>query len=116
MTKLKTITDRNFVTTKRGDCQGNKGVSYCCDKGIDTSSCYWNEGGSIPACSNSEFCSSSTSRIDLDEYGGPNGDGNGDSTHECKYPVPVQQGPWPWNNADLAFCCDTKGMGKVYRV
>ncbi|KAJ6287495.1 hypothetical protein J3E71DRAFT_358329 [Bipolaris maydis] len=104
--------DRNFVTTKRGTCQGNKGVSFCCDKGIDTSSCYWNEGGDFPICSNSEFCSSTTSKIDQDQYGGPNGDGKGDSTHECKYTIPQQQGIWSWYNADLAFCCNTKGMGK----
>ncbi|RYN58904.1 hypothetical protein AA0114_g1804 [Alternaria tenuissima] len=104
--------DRNFVTTKRGTCQGNKGVSYCCDKGIDTSSCYWNEGGNIPICSNSEFCSSTTSKIDQDQYGGPNGDGKGDGTHECKYTIPQQMGVWSWYNADLAFCCDTRGMGK----
>jgi chitinase len=111
--KLRNFADRNFVTTKRGTCQGNKGVSFCCDKGIDTSSCYWNEGGDFPICSNSEFCSSTTSKIDQDQHGGPNGDGRGDGTHECKYTYPQQQGSWSWYNADLAFCCDTRGMGKV---
>ncbi|ORY04392.1 hypothetical protein BCR34DRAFT_572769 [Clohesyomyces aquaticus] len=103
---------RNIVTTKRDTCKSDSGKVYCCDKGVDTSSCYWNEGKMrFPegACSYSESCADGEIRIALDKYGGS--DKNGD-THTCQYPIPQQQGIWQWPNADLAFCCNANGMGQ----
>jgi hypothetical protein len=56
-----------------GTCKYKQGISYCCDKSIDASSCYWNEGKvTFPggACSYSEKCADGEERITLDEYGG----------------------------------------------
>ncbi|KAF5852879.1 hypothetical protein GGP41_008338 [Bipolaris sorokiniana] len=108
--------DRNFVTTKQGTCKGGKGVSYCCDKGIDSSSCHWNEGTTdflsyAPACNGASQCPEGETRIALDPEGGPDANGN---THSCK--VAGSSGgsvPTPWFNVDLAFCCKGSAMGAL---
>jgi chitinase len=59
------------------------------------------------ACSNSQSCAKGETRITLDEFGGPDKNGN---THNCKYPVPQQMGATPWYDAELALCCNSNGL------
>ncbi|OAK93414.1 hypothetical protein IQ06DRAFT_236443, partial [Phaeosphaeriaceae sp. SRC1lsM3a] len=101
---------RTFVTSRGGKCKYNSGNLYCCDDGIDTSSCYWNEGKTNlgGACLGSSKCADGETRITTDEQGGWDKNGN---THTCQYPIPQQQGAWQWPFADLAFCCNAKNMG-----
>jgi hypothetical protein len=106
------LADRKWVTIGQKNCRDGQGVSYCCDKDVDASSCYWNTGGGNVACSGSTTCSSSTSRIDLSKRGGMNGDGKGDRLHRCIHNE-VLTGPCttcPTNYMDIAWCCDTKKM------
>ena len=107
------------VLTPIGTCKGGKGVSYCCDKGIDSSSCHWNEGSVdffsyTPTCNGASQCPAGETRIALDPEGGPDANGN---THECK--VAGSSGgsiPTPWYNVDLAFCCKGSAMGAVSQI
>jgi chitinase len=102
-----------MILTRSGTCSGNKGVSYCCDQGVDTSSCYWNEGTTDilhAACDGANMCKhAGDSRITVDQWGGPDSDGK---THQCLYPIPGRM-VWTWLNAYLAFCCNPSKMGKA---
>jgi chitinase len=92
-----------------GTCKGDSGVSYCCDEGVDTSSCHWNKGNA--QCKGSTVCAAGESRITLDQHGGP--DAKGD-TYQCK--VQGDAGPTgntPWINIDISFCCNPSAMGTV---
>ncbi|KAF2733512.1 hypothetical protein EJ04DRAFT_468282 [Polyplosphaeria fusca] len=104
--------DRNFVTTRRADCKYPKGYAYCCDKGVDTSSCYWNEGKTDFthfACTGSSSCGKDEIRIATDEHGGKDKNGN---HHECEYELPTDDPFGDSHYADIAFCCNAKAMGK----
>jgi chitinase len=104
--------DRNFVTTAQGECRYPGGYHYCCDKEIDTSSCYWNEGKTDFthfACSGSMSCADGEQRITTDIHGGQDKNGN---YHECQYELSTDDPFGSWEYADLAFCCKASDMGK----
>ena len=104
--------NRNFVTSRQADCKYPKGYAFCCDKGIDTSSCAWNEGKTDFthfACSGSDGCPSGLSLYGADEHGGKDKNGN---YHECQYELSTDDPFGSWEYATLAFCCDSKAFGK----
>jgi chitinase len=104
--------DHDFVTTRQAECKFPAGYAFCCDKGTDTSSCYWNEGKAslaISACDGARNCAEGLSRYGSDTQGGKDKYG---SSHECQYELWTDNPMGTWEYADLAFCCDSKQMGK----
>ncbi|ORY01574.1 hypothetical protein BCR34DRAFT_592200 [Clohesyomyces aquaticus] len=92
---------RSFVTTRQADCKFPNGYAFCCDKDMDTSSCYWNErktDGTHFACSDSETCGTGESLVGMDEHGGKDKNGN---THERQYELDTGD-PWStWKYSNL---------------
>lgn len=99
--------DQSFVTAAQEDCKYPNEYAYCCDRGIDTSSCYWNEGDAY--CSGALSCSPGYTQIITDQHGGKDKHG---SFHECQYELWTDDPYSTWEWADLAFCCNANNMGK----